>query len=213
MLPIYNCLSSHDATALKRRNINRKLGKVTLLVGDHNTIFWWFFFFLVTQLFNNTLLDLMKKTRVASMIRKKATDIYTATLLPDFDSMAQCRDRLVSDTSPHPLRVGSQLSVCAPASNSPLHAAKVLTFALCFSPRIAWRKEERRRRQQSGEEAICVGELVLGRRPRALETRTNLSVHMDGDKQKKRERPNITAVTTNAQKSSGPYCAGSTSSQ
>lgn len=138
MLPIYNCLSSHDATALKRRNINRKLGKVTLLVGDHNTIFWCFFFFLVTQLFNNTLLDLMKKTRVASMIRKKATDIYTATLLPDFDSMAQCRDRLVSDTSPHPLRVRSQLSVCAPASNSPLHAAKVLTFVLCFSPRIAW---------------------------------------------------------------------------
>lgn len=72
------------------------------------------------------------------MIRKKATDIYTATLLPDFDSMAQCRDRLVSDTSPHPLRVRSQLSVCAPASNSPLHAAKVLTFVLCFSPRIAW---------------------------------------------------------------------------
>jgi len=48
---------------------------------------------------------------VASMIRKKATDIYTATLLPDFDSMAQCRDRLVSDTSPHPLWARSQLSV------------------------------------------------------------------------------------------------------
>lgn len=100
MQPIYNCLSSHDATALKRRNINRKLGKVTLLVGDHNTIFWWFF--LVTQLFNNTLLDLMKKTRVAGMIRKKATDVYAATLLPNDDSMAQCRDGLVSHTSPHP---------------------------------------------------------------------------------------------------------------
>lgn len=58
-----------------------------------------------------------------------------------------------------------------------------------------------------------MGELVLGRSPRALETQTNLSVHMDGDKEKKRERPNSTAVTTNAQKSSGPYCAGSTSSQ
>lgn len=37
--PIYNCLRSHDATDPKRRNINRKLGKVTLLVGDHNTAF------------------------------------------------------------------------------------------------------------------------------------------------------------------------------
>lgn len=43
--PIYNCLCSHDATALKRRNINRKLGKVTLLVGDHNTTFLNFIFF------------------------------------------------------------------------------------------------------------------------------------------------------------------------
>lgn len=41
--PIYNCLRSHDATAPKRRNINRKLGKVTLLIRDHNTVLFFFF--------------------------------------------------------------------------------------------------------------------------------------------------------------------------
>lgn len=48
--PIYNCLCSHDATAPKRRNINRKLGKVTLLVGDHNTAFVFLFLFFFFKL-------------------------------------------------------------------------------------------------------------------------------------------------------------------
>jgi len=78
--PIYNCPRSHDATALRRRNINRKLGKVTLLVGDHNTAF---LFFSSTKAFNNMLSDLLKKTRVASRTRIKAANVYAVALLLD----------------------------------------------------------------------------------------------------------------------------------
>lgn len=83
--PIYNCLRSHDATAPKRRNINRKLGKVTLLIGDHNTTLFFFFFKLNSS--TTRCQPPMKKTRM----RIKAANVYAATLLPDRNSVVRWR--------------------------------------------------------------------------------------------------------------------------
>lgn len=110
----------------------------------------------------------MKKTRVASRIRIKAANVYAVTLLADDNNVVQRREmdprsgfcsaaQLIPQPGarsskkthpPHPLRAKSGLFLFTSLWNSQLHAAKASTFALLFTPKIAWRKEVCRRQAE-----------------------------------------------------------------
>lgn len=110
----------------------------------------------------------MKKTRVASRITIEAANVYAVTLLSDHNNVVQCREmnpcpglcaaaQLISQLGAHrskktyhpqPRQAKSGLFFFAILLNSRLHAAKALTFALHFTPKIAWRKEVCRRQAE-----------------------------------------------------------------